>query len=267
MGSVPLRPSPMALWSISLRPATAVRRGRHTSEMRISTWNLQWATTRSARGRRVAEVLAAVDADVIVLTEGCAAVLPAGGHIIDAGSDWGYRVDDPARRKVLMWSKHPWTDVDSVGAEELPPGRLVAGSTVTPIGEVRMIGVCVPWQGAHVTYGRRDRRPWEDHTLFLEALGPLLHSSGGPTVLAGDFNQRIPRTTQPEVVAGLLSAALKGFEVPTAGVSEPRLIDHIAHSPDLCAVGQPKLIHKLVDGIELSDHTGVHLGLALFPQP
>jgi exonuclease III len=162
--------------------------------MRISTWNVKWASARSHRGTMVKEVLASLNADVIVLTEGCAAVLPADGHVIDASSDWGYRVEDASRRKVLLWSKHPWTDVDSVGSEDLPPGRFVAGTTHTTLGELRIIGVCIPWRGAHVTHGHRDRRPWEDHSRFLEGLAPLLNSGIGPMVVAGDFNQRIPRT-------------------------------------------------------------------------
>ena len=235
--------------------------------MRISTWNVQWATPRSARGKRVAEILAAPDADVIVLTEGCAAVLPSGGHIIDAGSDWGYEVDDPTRRKVLMWSKHPWVDVDLVGNDAMPSGRFVAGTTRTPLGEVRVVGVCVPWRGAHVTHGRRDRRPWEDHLLFLQSLGPLVESSRECTVVAGDFNQRIPRTSQPEAAAQSLMETLVWFEVPTASVIEPQLIDHIAHSSDLVAVGQPMLISNVVDGAELSDHTGVSIQLTSSRHP
>jgi len=235
--------------------------------MRISTWNVQWATPRSARGKRVAEIVAALDADVIVLTEGCAAVLPADGHIIDAGSDWGYRVDDPTRRKVLMWSKQPWVDVDSIGDQALPSGRFVAGTTRTPLGEVRVVGVCVPWRGAHVTHGRRDRRPWEDHLLFLQAIGPLLENSQGRTVVAGDFNQRIPRTSQPSAVAQSLMETLVGFEVPTAAVIDPQLIDHIAHSSDFIAVGQPMLISNVVDGFELSDHTGASVQLTSSPHP
>ena len=235
--------------------------------MRIATWNVQWATTRSTRGRRVTAVLAALEADVIVLTEGCAAVLPPDGHVIDAGSDWGYRVDDPARRKVLLWSKHPWTDVDLVGSEALPPGRFVAGTTKTPHGEVQVLGVCIPWRGAHVTHGRRDRRAWEDHSRFLEGLVPVLDAVSGRTIVAGDFNQRIPRTIQPAVLAEQLDAALAEFSVPTAVVREPQLIDHIALGPDLRSVGGPQLIRNLVDGIELSDHTGVWIELASRAHP
>jgi endonuclease/exonuclease/phosphatase family metal-dependent hydrolase len=235
--------------------------------MRISTWNVQWATPTSTRGRRVTEILAALDAEVIVLTEGCAALLPAGGHVIEGGPDWGYRVEDPTRRKVLMWSTHPWSDVESTEDDSFPPGRFVAGTTRTSFGEVRVLGVCVPWRGAHVANGRRDRRPWEDHIAFLRSLAPRLVNSYRRTVVPGDFNQRIPRTTQPVHVADLLGDALTDFEVPTAMVSGPQLIDHIAHSPDLASAAVPTLIGEVVDGRRLSDHTGVTVELVPSPHP
>ena len=229
--------------------------------MRISTWNVEWATLRSPRGRAVVGVLDSVDADVIVLTEGCADVLPSDGFIVDAGHDWGYRVDDPSRRKVLMWSRRPWTDVDVVSDHSLPSGRLVSGITATPIGPLRVVGVCVPWRAAHVDTGRRDRRPWEDHSRFLDALGELLKCWPDRTILAGDLNQRIPRTSQPVDIADQLDRVLAGLEVPTAGVSSPRLIDHIAHTRELTTTGSPTLIPDSLDGRRLSDHIGVAVDL------
>ena len=94
-----------------------------------------------------------------------------------------------------------------------------------------------------------------------------LESSQGCTVVAGDFNQRIPRTSQPEAAAQSLMETLVWFEVPTASVIEPQLIDHIAHSSDLVAVGQPMRISNVVDGAELSDHTGVSIQLTSSRHP
>ena len=196
-----------------------------------------------------------------MLTEGCADVLPSDGFIIDAGHYWGYRVDDPSRRKVLMWSRRPWTDVDVVSDHSLPRGRLVSGITATPIGPLRVVGVCVPWRAAHVDTGRRDRRPWEDHSRFLDALGELLKCWPDRTILAGDLNQRIPRTSQPVDIADQLDRVLAGLEVPTAGVSSPRLIDHIAHTRELTTTGSPTLIPDSLDGRRLSDHIGVAVDL------
>jgi hypothetical protein len=73
--------------------------------MRVATWNVRWAKGKTPRGRRVAAVLAAMVADVLIVTEGSAAVLASDGYSIDAGSEWGYGPNEH-RRKVLMWREH-----------------------------------------------------------------------------------------------------------------------------------------------------------------
>lgn len=52
-----------------------------------------------------------------------------------------------------------------------------------------------------------------------------------PLVVAGDFNQRIPRRQQPEHAHDLLLASLDGLHIATAGNTEVgQLIDHITGS-------------------------------------
>ncbi len=220
---------------------------------------MEWATPGTRRGHRVAALLNGV-ADVMAVTECTLGVLPT-GHVVDAGSDWGYRVDDPSRRKVALWSRWPWTDVDPVGHPDLPPGRFVAGTTSTPIGDLRVVGVCIPWAGAHVSTGRRDRRQWQDHEQYLRALPDVLASQPRPLVVAGDFNQRLPRSRQPEQVHRLLIDALAGLTVATSGETPAgRLIDHVAVSPELRATDR-ELIPASDAAGPLSDHTGVTVGL------
>ena len=112
---------------------------------RIGTWNTQWAKPGTARGCRVANALTAPGCDILCVTEGYAAILPEGGHVIDAGLDWGYRASE-GRRKMLLWSKRPWSDVDPVGSDALPGGRFVAGTTETGLGPLSVVGVCIPWR-------------------------------------------------------------------------------------------------------------------------
>ena len=220
---------------------------------------MEWATPGTRRGDGVAAVLLDL-ADVMVVTECTLGVLPP-GHVVAGGDDWGYRVDDPTRRKVALWSRWPWRDVDPVGHPDLPPGRFVAGSTDTPIGEVRVVGVCVPWAGAHVSTGRRDRRQWEDHERYLRALPEVLAGQPRPLVVAGDLNQRLPRSRQPEQVHQLLVEALNGLEILTTGDTEAgQLIDHIAVSSGLRA-SDPQLVPSTDDSGPLSDHTGVTVAL------
>lgn len=225
--------------------------------MRVATWNVQWAAPRSARGVRVSAKLDAIKADILVITEGLPGLLPAHGYLIDAGSDWGY-AEKPGRRKVLAWSKRPWRELHLVetGAAK---GRVLAAVSDTDDGPVRVIAVCIPWQDAHVKTGRKDRKGWEEH---VECCGQLLafrhaFDRGVPTLVAGDFNQRIPRKRQPIRAEEALDAALVDMTVWTQGDTHcGQLIDHIAGSADLAFDSVEVWSAGDADGA-LSDHSGV----------
>lgn len=77
------------------------------SAIGVLVWNAQWAKPNSRGGAGIRLALEQSAVDLIVLTEGSAGLLPEGGHTIDGGTDWGYPVQDPARRKVLLWSRRP----------------------------------------------------------------------------------------------------------------------------------------------------------------
>lgn len=91
-------------------------------------------------------------------------------------------------RKVILWSKNPWRDIDYVGDESLPTGRFVSGTTMTSIGEIRCIGVCIPWRNAHVSTGRKDKKQWEDHEPYLEGLKKVLDGEKSSPI---DFGGRL----------------------------------------------------------------------------
>lgn len=234
-------------------------------QLTVGVWNAEWARPRSNRGEGVRCTLLEAALDVICLTETYEDLLPVHGHIISSEPDYGYRIE-PGRRKVAMWSQEPWKLVDRVGSIEMPTGRFVCGTTESLIGEIRVIGVCIPWKDAHVRTGRRDRQPWEDHIQYLRGLAGYLQRlpAGGPTIIVGDFNQRIPRAKAPVAAFDALAEALSGFTVATTGVVAPlgrQMIDHLAHSSSLVA-------HKVTgwrgvrpDGLRLSDHDGVRISL------
>jgi hypothetical protein len=60
------------------------------------------------------------------------------GYCLDADPDYGYP-NKGGRRKVILWTKHPWTEVDATGDEAIPTGRFVSGVT----GGIRFVGVCI----------------------------------------------------------------------------------------------------------------------------
>lgn len=186
-------------------------------------------------------------------------MIPDNGYLIGSNPDYGYP-NGADRRKVLLWSKQPWQEVDTLGSSDLPSGRFITGITYG----IRFAGICIPWADAHVRTGRKDRVRWQDHRQYLDAFAPLANSyrnSGFPACVTGDFNQRIPRSRQPLEMAQRLAAVLgDGWQIVTADLVDHeghQLIDHVA----TCGS-----IHAQVDGIipkrsstdqRLSDHVGI----------
>lgn len=232
---------------------------------RLGTWNTQWAVPSTPLGNAVSGVLKDLGCNVMVLTEVLLGLLPTTGHRLDAETDWGYQLTQPDRRKVAIWSTAPWRDPDVIGHPELPGGRFVAATTDTPLGALRVVGVCIPWAGAHVTTGRCDRSQWGDHLRYLDGLRQLLGDQPRPLVVAGDFNQRIPRDRQPQRASEALYDALHGLGVATAGeTTHGPLIDHVATNPSLRA-SNLEIVSKHGDTGELSDHHGAVLDLEAMP--
>ena len=234
----------------------------------FATWNVEWASPRSARFETVRAVIREQQADVFCVTEGQRAVLPDEGHVIESQADYGYPMK-PHRRKVLLWSRHDWRNVDPIGHEDLPTGRFIAGTTVTPIGDCRVFGVCIPWADAHVRTGRKDRARWEDHIAYLHALRQILNAQAeDPTVVLGDFNQRVPRLRQPQRVFDELMRTFDGWQIATEG-QEPGVdelvIDHVVLDNQLRGQGVCVWTRNDECGKSLSDHTGVTARVQLCP--
>jgi endonuclease/exonuclease/phosphatase family metal-dependent hydrolase len=226
--------------------------------MKCLNWNLEWKTPATEVGRLIREQIAAVSADVVCYTEVVRTMIPE-GHSIESDPDYGYP-NDGGRRKVILWSKQPWTEVDTIGDDEMPSGRFVSGITAG----VRFVGVCIPWRDAHVNTGRRDRACWEDHLSYCRGLERILArytTDRTPTCVVGDFNQRIPRVGQPVNVAKALADAIPAdFLFATEGMKDAEgadLIDHFVVSPDLF-ISITHIVPRFSrDGTRLSDHVGV----------
>lgn len=222
----------------------------------VATWNAEWATP-GGRGPRISAVLNAADADVVVLTEGVRELLPERGFAVNAGVDWGYG-PQPSRRKVIVWARFP-TACEAVGEGGATRGRLVVTRVETPEGPLRVIGVCIPWRDAHVSTGRGDARPWSEHLDYLDRLEQLLAGldDGTPTVIAGDYNQRVPRGRQPVAVADRLRKVFAGWTLHTDGsLPHGPHIDHIATDRRLVLDAVRDWPGSDAFG-RLSDHAGV----------
>lgn len=132
---------------------------------------------------------------------------------------------------------------------------------LTPRAVRWVAAVCIPWADAHVRTGRAASRRWEEHCEFLDLLSPaaarLLRSPAA--LIAGDFNQTLPRSRAPVDVHRHLRATLDGWDVVTAGLlpPAPRLIDHVAVNKGLRVEGPISFLPKL----DLTDHNGVVIDL------
>jgi exonuclease III len=222
--------------------------------MRIATWNLEWASGhRHVAARRHLEN---VDADLIVTTEDRAVPWSSYSHALDGGDDWGYH-SQPDSRKVVIWSRDPIVRVD-VETSGAATGRLVTARFAGDPPCI-VVAVCIPWAAAHVSTGRRDRQRWDEHLEFCQTLRTVLAGlrSTGPVIVAGDFNQRVPRRMQPVRAWDALCGALEGLDVWSSDDrSDVALIDHVACTPDLTMTDLGSW-SNVVAGTRLSDHAGV----------
>ena len=236
--------------------------------MKVVNWNVQWATPGAARSPEILRRIESHDPEVVCLTETSANLLAGCGYSIWPQPYSGGPVIQ-GRRKVLLWSRQPWRKINWSGNSAMPPGRFVSGITRTSIGDVLIIGVCIPWHNANVNVGTKKKAPWEDHSAYLSGLASILtRKASGPLVLMGDFNQQIRQRRRPypplsHPVRGQLQETMQaggppGLMIATAGLGlrGRRAIDHIAISAELSTVSLTTIDN--IDGDRrLSDHFGV----------
>lgn len=236
--------------------------------LRVVNWNVEWATPRS---RRIPEILRRIDVhspEVVCLTETHTDLPSSDGYTIYSEADAGYGVREE-RRKVLLWSKEPWEQVDDVGSDLMPPGRFVAGVTRTSLGEVTIMGICIPWSGSRTEArrGSERKRRWEDHEQYIRNLSEVLKVAPSERMIVmGDFNQRIgPYSSAPvKLRSALLSAVPPRMAIATAalGFQGRRTIDHIALTEDM-VVESLSVISNIHGESRLSDHFGIAATLSV----
>ena len=231
----------------------------------LVNWNVEWATPRSRRSAGILRRIELHDPEIVCLTETDIGLLSGDGHIISSQEDYGYRLKE-GRRKVLLWSKRPWAKVDDLGRASMPPGRFISGTTETSMGEVTVVGICIPWSGSRVRWTTEKRRMWEDHREYLDGLAEVLRSlSSRRLIVMGDFNQRIGQSaTVPAGLRSVLQETMPDditIATSAVGLRGHRSVDHIALGDDL-TVESLGLIDNQDNGRQLSDHFGIYAYLA-----
>ena len=143
--------------------------------------------------------------------------------------------------------------------ERLPGGRFISAVTETRLGQVRVVGVCIPYHMADVTHGTQDKKPWEQHFAFLDILPEILKTYTRPIIIAGDYNQRYPRVKYGNRAAcEKMADTFKDYNIVTQGVisgMDRAGIDHIALGAALSVKSVWGWPHE-VNGTRLSDHDG-----------
>lgn len=166
----------------------------HLNSIQVVTWNIE----RKASHRRQAQIMLdriqALSPDIVCLTEafeGSTAQL-GGFEISVRGVFWSREA--VGERKVVLWSKHPWVEMDLQGNENLQCGAFAAATTTTPIGDIRVIGVCMPYSFASPAGLVPKCRQWSQHLRFLSGLEPVIsnRAPSKPTIVLGDYNQFVP---------------------------------------------------------------------------
>ena len=225
--------------------------------MKLVNWNVNWATAHW----RTDEILNRINRhspEIVCLTETHThSGLLQDGHRICARPDYGDGIKE-SRRKVLLWSREPWEHVDDIGDGRMPPGRFISGVTRTSVGEVTVVGLCIPWRcsRARAGYSGERRREWEDHEVYLEHLaGVLSRAPSKRLVVTGDFNQCIrPRRPRSKAAhrADLLRQAIPPH-VTLVACALDRAIDHIGLRADM-ATASLDVICNIHGERKLSDH-------------
>ena len=225
--------------------------------MKVVNWNVGWA----AAHWRTQEILKRINRhspEIVCLTETHSGLLE-GGHRICSRPDYGYGMQE-SRRKVLLWSRQPWEGVDDIGDDRMPPGRFISGVTRTSMGELTVVGLCIPWSGSRAGAGYSGgerRRAWEDHECYLEHLvGVLSRAPSERFVVMGDFNQRIAKPGRRQSDKAAHRAALLRRAIPahvTLATCELGTIDHIGLSADM-ATASLDVISSTHGERKLSDH-------------
>ena len=227
--------------------------------MKLVNWNVNWATAYW----RTDEILNRINRhspEIVCLTETHSPTgLLQDGHRICARPDYGDGIKE-SRRKVLLWSREPWKRVRDIGDDRLQPGRFVSGVTRTSVGEVTVVGLCIPWPGsrARAGYSGERRREWEDHEVYLEHLAEVLSREPSKRlVVMGDFNQcirpRRPRSKAAHRAALLRQAIPPHVTLVTCCALDRRTIDHIGLSADM-ATASLDVISNIHGERKLSDH-------------
>ena len=168
--------------------------------MKVLNWNTQAdrLSVRTPRFERSRQLVTRHDADVICLTEAFPESMPEGGDTVTSDLSGWKKHENRGARKVVLWSRFGWTDVDRRGSQRLPDGRFVRATTTFEGTGLTVVGMCIPYRDYRTRerwWGSGTKRPWEGACEYLNALRDDILAQPRfrkRTILLGDFNLEIP---------------------------------------------------------------------------
>jgi hypothetical protein len=235
----------------------------------VATWNVErpsvrsWKKLPAIRGR-----IAAVNADVWVLTESRTSIAPGDDYLGIHSPPHPPRRSDPDERWVSIWSRLPMERVS------VRPSLWSATALIdTDLGRVLVHGVVLPFHAEP----NPDGGPVLAWSEFRKELARQATDWGdlrrmypdAPVVVAGDLNQNLDGARWYGTVEtrGLLRLALDGAgltclttedAVLSGQLKFDHLVDHICVSPGLSESSTVEIWERVsFDGVRMSDHAGV----------
>lgn len=206
--------------------------------------------------------------DIVALTEAhIGSTFSLGGHEISArGVCWAANYAD-TEQKILLWSREPWLRVESPRVLSKIGGAVV-GSTKVDGKDVRVLGVCIPYQHASPFGAKTKSKYFEEHERFLiELTDWFKNQETRADIVVGDFNRGVPRDWGPHRSYDLLMKTFAEYKFVTAGLrcvgAKSATIDHVAVAPEISAARIEAL--TAVDSVRQkprSDHFGVMVELS-----
>lgn len=235
--------------------------------IKILNWNTQWLGPRS-RGERFAKAKALIAShapDVICLTEAYPETMPELGQTITSKLSGAGKIENRGGRKIVLWSRFGWSNVDALGSPNMPPGRYIKATTLAADEQWTVIGMCIPYAHYrnHGKWGDQRMTFWGGACEYLDALREEAIPQLGTrerAILLGDFNMQIPAFNYPyesSEVNQKRKETFKGWLIPTSGI-ERGYIDHVAMSTDL----RVETVQFINERDKLSDHNGVVVDIA-----
>jgi endonuclease/exonuclease/phosphatase family metal-dependent hydrolase len=246
-----------------------------TPQVRIATWNVNRARpSNGARSSRVRGALAAIDADLLVLTECHPEFLEGTGYEPLAASSEASDATDGCRWVMIYGRRSDPSQTTPIEPTGEPDRSAAVMVTIPGFPRLILFGTVLPWRSDTRFDHLRGANAFQ-HALRAQAADwrtAAASHSDAELCVAGDFNQeldsngpvgtRIGRETLRTVVADLKL-------VPSCGAADPlepygvRSIDHILVSPGLA--GRCRETNVWPEGAlqrNVSDHHGVVLSLA-----